>query len=753
MLSQKLLIQIPSRFGRSTTTTTRKFVAPTNLQSLLNSQNGVIKITTTSKLTTRHLNLLTTATNNHDRKQQDLAKKISCQSNCSSNNTSKRWLSEDETSSRCLDLNGNRNNSQLDDGVADKTARTSSQLPEIMPYVDPKLSYSFGRSMDKLIYSTISKELWRELEESAENANRLAFVSDYEGISKTLKEFYVDVNTIAKILLTRFHLKKGDSVGIYGYNSYNWIVTQFACSRIGVIVVPINPSYKADELAFVLQSSKVRCLFTHGPKSVQNELNKHLEWLKSDLIKEKINSGELSDLTDIVLMDGKKSSDYANYDFSNSTNSELFVHKQCNITHWDDCLHNGRLYTSLEEAKLDNNHDGHVLDLDEVSPNDCFAIYYTSGTTGTPKGACVSHFASVNNCRIVIRRMRTEQEPNWQVKMATVLPFFHIYAGVLICYAPLLSNATMIIPSYKYDIGAVVDSMLKHQTNVTSITPTILIDMLRYIKAKNLGDKIPLELVQSGGAALPPEMVNRSFEILKNLKHIRIGYGSTENAALATMQTILEPDDTKAVSVGSPIDFSEIRIVRYDTDELVELGDRGEVQTRGHNTMLGYLNDREKTDNVLTPNNWYRTGDIGLMYPNGSISIVGRLKSLIIRGGENIYPDEVERFIYKLNYVDTVHVVGIPDKRVGEQVCAWIKLKAGFCEMGSQSKQLGDKEITKEEVIKFCLDNMTYFKVPKYILFVDSFPMTPTKKTQAHVMSQMSIETLGLDKITDDPDG
>lgn len=635
--------------------------------------------------------------------------------------------------------------------VFDDRKKASKYVEPIEPYVDPKMSYAYGKSTDSLLYSTVSKELYHLVKQTG--GKQLSMISDFEGIEKSLGEFQRDIDTIAKSLLTKFGLKRGDSVGIFSYNTYNWLVAQFACARSGLVLVPINPSYKAEELAYVLQSAQVKCLFTNGPKSVQNELNQHLELLKNPKIIAQLEKGEIK-LANVILMDGT-SEDYKDHlqslngSLTLGKTNALNVHDKIQLHHWSECMQNGRVYASLDDAKADldkkqnNGNDELIVDLDSVSPDDLFAIYYTSGTTGTPKGACVSHFAALNNAKICFRRLIHGQADNWTPKMVTVLPFFHIFAGVLIGFGPQISPAVMVLPSYKYDIEATINSIIKHKTNVTSITPTILTDLLRYVKEKNLGKQIPLETVQSGGAALPPELVKRSFEVLENLNDVLIGYGSTENGGVATMQTIMEPKETKTISVGPPIDFSEIRVVNHETGELVELGQKGEIETRGHNVMRGYLNDPLKTEAVITQTRWYKTGDIGIMHPNGSVQIVGRLKSLIIRGGENIYPDEVERFIYKMPFVDTVYVIGIPDKRVGEQVCAWIKLKPGYCEAGKKVDP-SHIEVTREEVIKFCTENMTYFKVPKYILFVDSFPLTPTKKAQNHLMSEMTIKMLGL---------
>lgn len=619
------------------------------------------------------------------------------------------------------------------DGLISLTTRTFTQ--SLRPYVDPVLSYAYAKSQDHLIYSTVMKEFDKRLDTDDE-LNIFGFQSENKFV--TSKHFDEDVSKIAKTLITKFNIAKGDCVGIYSYNCYNWVVAQFACARIGAIVVPINPSNKAKELLHVLRTSQIKCLFTHGPNSVQAELNNHLEVLKSDIISEGLKSGDLA-LKNIVFMDS--------YDKEYDPSRKDIHVVDCHLHTWANCLNNGRIFSSIQRAKAAGVSEDQALlvNLDSVSPDDPFAIYYTSGTTGTPKGASVSHFGALNNARICHGRLRQGLAKNERLVLVTTLPLFHIYAGVLLSFPSLFGDSIMVNSSHKYDVKLLLQSCIDNNANTTALTPTILIDMLTHIEALKLGDKIPLKRVQSGGAFLPKEMVSRAFEVIKNLKEVRIGYGSTENAAVATMQTIHEPDETKSLSVGPPVDFTEVRVVDPSTEVVLPHGQKGEIQTRGHNTMLGYLGQPEKTAEVITAHRWYRTGDIGIMFPHGSIQIISRQKNMIIRGGENIYPEEVAGYILHLPYVENVHVVGVPDERYGEEVCAWIKLKPGYCE-ASEDRNPDLKPISKQDIIDYCKENMTHFKVPKYFLFVDSFPMTPTKKVQSNIMVQQSIKILGLDK-------
>lgn len=621
------------------------------------------------------------------------------------------------------------------------------------PYVDPKLSYAFGKSSEHLIYSTVAREFDRQI---GEQPDEVALISHQEGIKRTYRQLGEDIDRLSGALVSKFNIQKGDTVGIFAYNCYNWILVQYACSRIGAVLTPINPSYKGDELAFVLGTGRVKCLFMPGPKSVQRELNDHMAVLQSDPVLDMLAASSPLPLRleSVILMD--EENDYNLSEIPFKLRKRAGAEMKCQLFQWSDTQRpadGGRVFRSAQEADEAGlrPEDACILSPELVSPDDLFAIYYTSGTTGKPKGACCSQFTVINNVRLCQIRLRNGRPRNWHAIAATTLPLFHIFAGVLNALSPVTSRTTMVLSSYKYDIGAYVESIQQHEANITTLTPTMLIDLLTYVEQKEIRS-LPLRVIQPGGASLPPELVARAFKALPELEELRTGYGSTENGAVATFQTIHEPEAIRSNTVGPPLDFTEVRVVKpanaVDRGERVlPLGEKGEIQTRGHNTMLGYLDQPDKTREVLTQDRWYRTGDIGFMHPNGSIEISGRMKHMIIKGGENIYPGELEQMMHKMDCIEKVHVIGLPDERFGEQVCAWVKLKPGFSEATGDYAHKSPQDthlVHKEDIIKFCKANITYFKVPKYLLFVDDFPMTPTKKVQNHVMIERSIEIFGL---------
>lgn len=611
-------------------------------------------------------------------------------------------------------------------------SRNLHTVQAVRPYIDPKFSYVYGKSHEHLVYSTIAREFDKAFQE---RPDEVVYISHFENKHATFKQLKHDVDKLSKALVDKFDIKHGDSVGVFAYNCYNWISIQFACSRIGAVLVPINPSYKGQELSYVLETSKMKCLFMPGPKSIQAQLNNHIGILHSNEVIE-LSKSSKSNLTSVILMDNEN-----NYD---KLECKL---KNCKIHQWNETENDGLVFNSVQEAEEAGvkESDACILNLDSLSPDDIFAVFYTSGTTGKPKGACVAQFTAVNNVNICQTRLRHGRQKSFKVTVATTLPMFHIFAGVLNTLGPITHNTKVVYSSYKYDMKTYVEAIIKHDANFVTLTPTILIDMLSYIEANKLADQVPLKVIQPGGAALSPETVSRAFKVLPNLEELRSGYGSTENGAVATFQTLHEPPEARAFTVGPPIDFSAIRIVKPNTDDIVAHGEKGEVQTRGFNTMIGYLNMPDKTAEVLTPNGWYKTGDIGLMHPHGSIQICGRIKQMIIKGGENIYPEEIEQLIHKLEYVEDAHVVGVPDKRFGEQVCAWVKLKPGYKGVKTIEDKKSDKDVHKDDILNYCKENITYFKVPKYLLFVESFPMTSTKKVQHNIMSEESVKLLKLE--------
>lgn len=586
----------------------------------------------------------------------------------------------------------------------------------IPPYIDEKLSYTFGRSSRELRYNTLASML----ESFAKNEPHSTAVVIYdEGISKSFSELNDDINKLVISMVERFHLKRGDQVGLYSYNCYQFLLVQYACHKLGLILNPINPSYKSHEFNYVMGKSKMKILFTTGKNSRQAALNDHWSVLTDpSLVAQRKLDNETS-LKHIVILDGELSKSDLGWE-------------DIDVSRWRD------VFTSSSKPVLSQK----IRDqMNEVRSDDIYGIYFTSGTTGFPKGAAITQFNVINNTALSCARVFIQRKPNFQVLRPNIclpLPLFHEFAGVLGVISPFINGGSFVLPGMRYSIQAVVESIIRFRCNAIFLTPTILIDLLGYIESNSITN-VPLKTILIAGSMVMSELVHKTHKILPDLEELRIGYGSSENGVIASIQTTLEPKETRPFTVGPPLDFTEIRIADRNTGDTTLIGQSGEVQTRGFNTMLGYYNDPEKTSEVITKSRWYKTGDLGIIDKNGSLQIVGRIKDMIIKGGENIYPAEVETVLHELDHIEDAHVFGVPDSRFGEEVCVWIKLKESKRVIGADAE-----EKLKKEIVDYCKKKLTYFKVPKHVMFVDEFPVTSVKKIKKFEMRAQTIKILNM---------
>jgi len=292
----------------------------------------------------------------------------------------------------------------------------------------------------------------------------------------------------------------------------------------------------------------------------------------------------------------------------------------------------------------------------------------------------------------------------------------------------------LVIPGFKYDVKLIVEAIKKHECTHIMCTPTMVIDILDYLE-KNKLELTSMRGVMIGGAPVPVEVTHRISRFIPNCDDIRIGYGATELGPCTTACHKSDSFVNRTETVGSPLDFVEVKIVDPQNGNITKIGETGELLSRGHNVMIGYWRDEQKTKESIDESKWYKSGDLAVMDKFGFVKIIGRTKELIIRGGENIYPREVEELLHTHPQVLDAYVIGVPDERQGEEVCAWIKLRNK------------DSKVTDEEIRKFCKDNISYFKVPRYVLFVDDFPLTSTGKAKKFLMREKSCEILGLKEL------
>lgn len=595
-----------------------------------------------------------------------------------------------------------------------KDGKWTSENISPEPHVDEKLSYVHGRSLKELKYGTLAPLIDERTQ--IEPKSTAVIVYD-EGISKSFEDLNADVNKLVNGMVVNLGLKRGDKVALYSYNNYQCVAVQLACHKLGLVFNPINPSYKSHEFSFVISKSEAKVLFTTGKNSRQAELNNHYKIICDDSLLKLRNEGHLSNLQELIILDG----DFDRRDLAMDS---------MNVRRWRDTLVDDTLLRPEAEKMVQ-----------EVRSDDVYGIYYTSGTTGTPKGAAISQFNVINNAALTMERLFGQRGPNFPPLRPNVclpLPLFHEFAGVLGILLPFTYGGSILFPGIRYNISTVVEAILRFNCNVIFLTPTILIDLMAHVESKNLANKIPLKSILIAGSPVMPDLISKAHKALPNLEEIRIGYGSSENGVIATLQSSTEPEESKPYTVGFPLDLTEIRIADTATGDTTPIGEAGEIQTRGFNTMVGYYNDPAKTEEVITRSRWYKTGDLGTIDQDGRLRINGRIKDLIIKGGENIYPREVETILHKIEVIEDAHVFGVPDKRFGEEVCTWVKLNKSKCEGLPEDK-------IKEDIIKHCKDTLTYFKVPKYVIFVEEFPLTPVKKIKKFEMRAKTVKMLGLE--------
>ncbi|XP_066283049.1 medium-chain acyl-CoA ligase ACSF2, mitochondrial-like [Branchiostoma lanceolatum] len=491
-------------------------------------------------------------------------------------------------------------------------------------------------------------------------------------------------------------LKRGDRVGMWGPNTLEWVLTQFATARAGLIMVSINPAYQVNELAYALR--KVGCRAVVSATSFKTQdYYKMLHQVCPEL--ERCKAGELDSkhlpMLKTVIMLGEE---------------------KCPGT-----------FSFPEVMEMgDHAHRKTVLEMqDKLQFDDPINIQFTSGTTGHPKGATLTHHNILNNQWLIGHRLGYHEIHH---KICMPVPLYHCFGMVCSTLAAAVFGTTVVASSPSFEPEPALQAI--QEENCTSIygTPTMFIDMLHHPNF----DKYRLTSMNTGimgGSPCPIETMRQVVSKM-HCPEICIAYGTTENSPLTFMGYKSDSLERKVGTIGQPFPHVEVKIV--DTEGRVSsVNEPGELWTRGHGTMLGYWDDPVKTAEVIGPDRWYRTGDTAVLDEQGYGRIVGRIKDMIIRGGENIYPREIEEFLHTHPKVEDVQVIGVPDERMGEEICAWIKMKGG-------------EKMSVDDVKAFCKGQISHFKIPRYITFVKEFPLTVTGKVQKYKMRELMIKELGL---------
>ncbi|ALC96613.1 MULTISPECIES: AMP-binding protein [Capnocytophaga] len=539
--------------------------------------------------------------------------------------------------------------------------------------MNKNLAYTYGASNISLIGETIDQNLRKTVEKYP---NKEALISVHQDYRVTYAEFYAQVTAVAKGLIA-LGVKQGDRVGIWSPNCYEWTLLQYATAKIGAIMVNINPAYRTSELIYVINQSGISYIFA-APQ------------FKSSNYKKMIDDAR---------------------EFTETLRKEVYWGES-----WQHFLAHGEKVT-----------DEKLLSFEEkVQFDDPVNIQYTSGTTGNPKGVTLSHHNILNNGYFIgIRMNYTEKD-----RVCIPVPFYHCFGMVIGNLACTVHGATMVIPNDSFDATKTLEAVEKEKCTSLYGVPTMFISEL-YVLDKQPYDLSSLRTGVMAGALCPPEIMKRVKEQM-NMHEITICYGMTETSPVSTQTKIGAPFEKQIYSVGTIHDHLEIKIINPETKAIVKRGENGELCTRGYSVMLKYWNSPQATQQVIDEQRWMHSGDLAMMDEDGYIHISGRIKDLIIRGGENISPKEIEDFLYTYKGVMDAQVIGVPSKKYGEEVMAWIKPKEGVT-------------LTEEELHDFCKGRIAHYKVPRYWKFVEEFPMTISGKIRKVEMREISARELGLE--------
>ncbi len=535
-------------------------------------------------------------------------------------------------------------------------------------------SIASGPTTPPLLDQTIGANLQETVDRFPEGD---ALVVVHQGIRQTWGEFNDTVNDVAKGLMG-LGIASGDRVGMWSPNYAEWVYIQYATARIGAILVNINPAYRLNELEYALSHSGCQLLVTRT------------EYLTSAY-------REMVDKVTPALPDLEKVIYYDTQD-------------------WADLIEAGR---SVSDDDL-------RVRADSLDPSDPINIQYTSGTTGFPKGATLSHISILNNGRFVGMSCGYTSDD----RVCIPVPFYHCFGMVLGNMACSTHGATIVVPSPTFDPKAVLKAVNDERCTSLYGVPTMFIAELADPDLPGV-DTSSLRTGIMAGSPCPIEVMRGVIGEM-GMDEVTIAYGMTETAPVSTQTGKEDSIEHRVSTVGRVGPHIESKIVDPDTGEVVPRGERGEYCTRGYHVMLGYWNDPERTAEAIDEDGWMHSGDLATMDDDGYVNIVGRIKDMIIRGGENVYPREIEEFLYTHPDIVDAQVIGVPDERYGEELMAWVQLTPGA-------------DVTAEDVREYCRGQIAHFKIPRYVKFVSEFPMTVTGKVRKVEMRDVSIAELGLE--------
>jgi fatty-acyl-CoA synthase len=534
------------------------------------------------------------------------------------------------------------------------------------------VSYSHGTSGTPLLGETIGANLRRTVERFPD---REALVVRSQGYRATWRELWDQTTQLARALMAS-GVAAGDRVGIWSPNRWEWVVAQFATARMGAVLVNINPAYRTAELEYALRQSGARVLLLAS----HFRATSYVEMLAAV-------RPNCPALEQAVVLDSE----------------------------WEALLARAGVVSEAALAEREAS----------LQCDDAINIQYTSGTTGFPKGATLTHHNILNNGFFIGEALRYTPDD----RVCIPVPLYHCFGMVLGNLACTTHGATMVIPGEAFDPTLALETVQAERCTALYGVPSMFIAELA------LPDFVTFDLssLRTGimaGSPCPVEVMKR-VQSSMHMTEVTICYGMTETSPVSTQSAVDDPLAKRVGTVGRVHPHVEVKIVHPETGAVVPRGEKGELCTRGYSVMLGYWNDEVATRAAIDQARWMHTGDLATMDDDGYVNIVGRIKDMIIRGGENIYPREIEEFLYTHPAVQDAQVIGVPSERYGEEVMAWLIAKAGSAP-------------TAEDIIAFCKGRISTYKIPRYVKFVDAYPMTVTGKIQKYRMREMAVAELGL---------
>ncbi len=532
-------------------------------------------------------------------------------------------------------------------------------------------SYAHGVSDVPLLGETIGENLRRTVARAGDSE---ALIARHQHYRATYREFWEQTGLAARGLMAR-GIQPGDRVGIWAPNRFEWVIIQYATARMGAILVNINPAYKSTELEYALKQSGVSLLMLARRYRTTNYV----------AMVEEVR-GQLPDLAQTLVLDDE----------------------------WDALLEAGKHVSPDALAE----HEAQLQFDDPIN------IQYTSGTTGFPKGATLSHHNILNNGFFIGELLGYSERD----RVCIPVPFYHCFGMVLGNLACTTHGSCMVIPDEGYDPVTVLETVQAERCTALYGVPTMFIGELDHPRFNEF-DLATLRTGIMAGSPCPIEVMKK-VQSTMHMTEVAICYGMTETSPVSTQSAVDDPLDKRVETVGRVHPHLEVKIIDAE-GRIVPRGTPGELCTRGYSVMLGYWNNPAATSEAIDAARWMHTGDLATMDDGGYVNIVGRIKDMIIRGGENVYPREIEEFLYRHPDISDVQVIGVPSERYGEEVMAWVRLREGAT--------TSDADLTE-----YCRSRIATFKIPRYWKFVDAFPMTVTGKIQKFKMRADAIEELGL---------